>query len=87
MPWHFLQDKKKSVFWCFIGVYAATNPKKKNLFEKKKVKMHILPGTDCEKKNAISSYAWQIKPVNPVLERVILNFSHSSHIITCNNAR
>ena len=50
MPWHYLQDKKKKHFWCFIGVYAATNPKKKNLFEKKKVKMHILPGTDCEKK-------------------------------------
>ena len=36
MPWHYLQDKKKSIFWCLIGVYAATNPKKKNLFEKKK---------------------------------------------------
>ena len=30
-----LFKRKKRRFWCFKGIYAATNPKKKNLFEKK----------------------------------------------------
>ena len=69
MPWHYLQDKKKKHFWCFIGVYAATNPKKKNLFEKKKKwKCIFCQAQTAKKKNAISCYAWQIKPVNPVFK-------------------
>ena len=51
MPWHSLQDNKKAFFGVSLGFMLPQIPKKRIYLKKKEeVKMHILPGTDCEKK-------------------------------------
>ena len=67
MPWHYLQDKKKSIFGVSLGFMLPQIPKKR-IYLKKKSENAYFARHRLRKKNAISCYAWQIKPVNPVFK-------------------
>ena len=46
VPWHYLQHNKKAFFGVSLEFMLPQITKKRIYFKKKKVKMHILPGTD-----------------------------------------
>ena len=57
--------QKKAFFGVSLGFMLPQNPKKKNLFVKKKFENAYFAKNTMRKK-IITCYAWRIKPVNPV---------------------
>ena len=50
VPWHYLKEKTNAFFGLSLGFMLPQNPKKFIYLKKKKVKIRILPGTECENK-------------------------------------